>query len=56
MAGPAVAMAVDEPMNNPAPMIPAMEIIDTWREVRPCCSERCFFCCSDAMGNPQLVG
>ncbi|MNJ23275.1 hypothetical protein D3C77_176560 [compost metagenome] len=54
MAGPAVAMAVEEPMNKPAPMMPAMEIIDTWRDVSPCCSERCFFCSSEAMFNPQL--
>ena len=41
MAGPAVAMALEEPMNRPAPIMPAMEIIETWRVVRPCLSERC---------------
>ncbi|MCY1461062.1 hypothetical protein D9M71_786820 [compost metagenome] len=41
MAGPAEAMALDEPMNRPAPMMPAMEIMETWREVRPCCRDTC---------------
>lgn len=48
-AGPAAAIAWPEPTNSPAPMMPAMESMVTWRGLKPW--ERCESRSPDAGAN-----